>query len=341
MAEQNVHIVNHNLADYITDYAISTTDYLQQSQQLQQEEIKQATTAMNAEYWQTNTVEEKALVVFTEAIAKPLKLSTDQVFNWHAYFTTDDSTPPTEEEVFRWYFELPSFVIQYALVCIRLQTSTPLTFQQIIQNAAARTKLLQVIDIVWKELSCNRGAEYISKLAIQSNHILAQSLYQWFQQNSTIKPDENWNQMEHRVFPLLQTEQLPYLRTIQEDFLALVAQACFVEYSQAFEAPTNNTTYLNLLDRFRDRISVAAYAALQLVVDPFDCSREQVLETILKSQITRILFAKLISNYYAQNQVLNAQGAMNKDLARIRTQETKGLIAILLKQLGITLSAKK
>lgn len=298
-------------------------------------ELKEPTLAQQKHYT-TGCVEEKALVLFNEALQKQLSLSTEQVFDWPAYFTApgDAKAPIEESELFSKYYQLPSFVIQYALVKIRIFCQAPKSykFYQVILNSRARTQLQTLIEVVWDELDVNRGSKYMSVRALRGNIELMRNTLEWFQLNPTLKPDDNWTQVEHRVFPILPPSSNK-VRGTEDDFRALVAQACFVDYEQAIEmdAPAEC-----VLDQFEQKISLAARKAFSVLLERSGKHKSNettnihlLNKQILVHQTKKVLFAKLIANYFAEAQVLAATAAMNKPVAQIRQEETVHLLQTL------------
>jgi hypothetical protein len=269
---------------------------------------------------------EKALVQFNEAVEKQFGLTQDQVFDYHQYFHDQyfHDQPATHSEValFQQYYQLVSFVIQYALVYIRLHSGAPQLFSEIIMNRGARTKLLTLVEILWNELAPNRGAQYVSAAALKTNQQIAVDVYAWFKTHKQHTPD-NWDNEPSKGFPApADGPHPPRVRTLKGEFLCLVAQACFVTYEEAFVAPMDDGD--DVTELLSQKIKIAAETVLQLLP-----TKKNTFDLLLSTQTTKVLFVKMISNYFAEKQVLAATAALNKDIARYRLINTNEMLAVI------------
>lgn len=303
----------------------------------------------NTELYKTETIDEKALSIFVDALGKQLNLEQHQVFNWKRYFHTQGAM--TEEQMLV-CFEFPCFIIQYSLILIQvhqsLLTNTALNiknnnksfyFQQIINNQLTRTRLLSLIENQWQLLLPNRGAQWINLKKIGANLNSQAELFNWFARITlhAIKSDTDvLANHQSKLYPIIsdndQNQQQPQPRSDGEDWLCLVAQACLIQYDEAFKPIHANINIEDINELFIGPLILSANTVKSYIIERYQIPKSkqvQLMQTILKNKFARVLLAKIISNYYAENQVKSLAGQLNVDITTIRATETQNMYHVL------------
>lgn len=295
-------------------------DYIDQGHRREEKIQEDSSMDENIEMYEISTFADLALYEFTESLRKSLGLELAQVFDWNSYLKS--GVPELdflkETELFKNYFQLPGFVVQFCLLLIRPSGSL-LNLYEYLLNFEARQQLVNLVEILWSELAVNRGSAYMAKDAVKLNQKRKQDIYLYFKQRTSFPPSKIYN--TKYVFPLRKTEPKEN-RELDPNgyFCAMVAQACFLTYSQAFTPSLNKS----VLSCFESKIESAANTVLGLLNN--NNKNKDTLERIFNNNDAMVLFARLISHYYAEKQVSSATSAINKEMATIRQQETRQLI---------------
>lgn len=352
--EQHAQLIDNVFGEYLQDYNDDknhkSNEYFDQSKEEQKHTIDSINSNTQLLQYKTFTLLDRALDAFVDGLSKDLDLTSDQIFDWYEYFQNPEPVIP-EEALFRLYFDLPSFSIQYALLCIRshctgrptVAPQSAYTFNNIIQNSSARTQLIALISPIWNQLGTLRGAKYIQKQVLANVHRQCSSLLHWFGNYSYFPSDiSSWPE---RVFPFENTQQQPEYkstRTPAENLLMLVAQACFIRYAEAFRAPITDPTDFAVLQHFQGSVANCAQTAFSVILNGIaqasqrdstfylkEDKKQVVMNKLISMQHTRVLFARVIANYFAEQQVLKATAAMNKEIAKIRYEDTTNCLAMI------------
>lgn len=263
------------------------------------------------------------LVQFLDSLRKSLRLEPEQVFNWYAYINKRPEKGWDTNKEIPLFIQLPRFAFMYSL-CLIAEGNNHVTFEQILLCSAARQHFLNLIEIIYNELGPNRGYTYMPEATVNLNRSKKQGIYIWFSKEKRFQRDQDTGaQVE---LPIAHNEEkfntIAKLPTVEEDFLVLVAQACCLQYSSAFDLTNKDTDSVLCL---QDKLQSAAEQAMVAV----GIDKKTLYTKIFPNTAMMVLFIRLLSHYFAEKQVLSASAAVNKAIAKVRYEE----VVFLLKKL--------
>jgi hypothetical protein len=267
------------------------------------------------------------LIQFLDSLRKSLRLEPEQVFNWYAYANKGPDQKWDTNQDFPLLIQLPRFALEYSL-CLISEVSNKVRFGDILLCSAARQHLLNLIEIIYSELGPNRGYTYIPEATVNLNRSKKQAIYVWFAKQKRFQPDKDTGGGVQEVelpiaFPEQKFSKIAKLPTINEDFLVLVAQACCLQYSVAFDLTNKDDPILCL----QDKLQSAAEQAMAAI----GMNKVTLYNKVFPNTAMRVFFIRLLSHYFAEKQVLTASAAVNKAIAKVRSEETLFLLKKLYK----------